>query len=122
MNRHARAIVSTGMAFPIGVMLGTSFGVAFGDLLFTMLCFFVVPGPLTMLVFWRTTRHLDWGWQVQRAALLRVFGATFVSTGLLILAMWLWTARGQTLPVFLALPVTSLIVTLRAQSALRGVV
>ena len=78
----SRAIVSTGMAYPIGVMLGATFGVLLGDLLFAMVCFIFVPVPLTMVVFWRTTRNIDWSWQLQRTAYLRVFSAAFIATGL----------------------------------------
>lgn len=121
MNRHARAIVSTGMAFPIGVMLGGTVGAAFGDLLFAMLCFIFVPVPLTLVVFWRTTRDLDWAWQQERTAYLRVFGAVFLSTGVIIVAMWLWISTKNSALVFVALPIGALIVTLRTKSALAGV-
>lgn len=119
--RHARAVVSTGMAFPIGVMFGATLGVAFGDLLFAMLCFFVLPVPVTMVVFWRTTRDLEWDWRQERTAYLRVFGAAFVGTGLLIGSVWMWVTAQMSFLVFLALPLSSLLVTLRTKSALAGV-
>lgn len=121
MNRHARAIVSTGMAFPIGVMLGGTVGAALGDMLFAMLCFIFMPVPITMAVFWRTTRDLDWSWQLERTAYLRVFGAAFLSTGIIIVSMWLWISSQNAALVFLALPIGSMIVTLRTKSALAGV-
>jgi len=121
MNRHARTIVSTGMAFPIGVMLGGTVGAAFGDMLFAMLCFIFMPVPLTMVVFWRTTRNLDWNWQRERTAYLRVFGAAFIATGIIIVAMWLWISTRNAGLVFLALPLGALVVTLRTKSALAGV-
>lgn len=121
MNPHARAIVSTGMAFPIGVMLGGTIGAMFGDMLFAMLCFIFLPLPVTVFVFWRTTRHLDWDWRKERIAYTRVLAGTFIATGVVIAAMWLWITTKNAALVFLALPVAALIVTVRTKSALAGV-
>ena len=121
MTRHARTVVSTGMAFPVGLMLGASFGAAFGDILFAMLCFIFMPVPLTLAVFWRTTRHVDWGWQLERAAYVRVFSAVFLATGLIIVAMWIWISTKNAGLIFAAVPIGSAIVTLRTKSAMAGV-
>ena len=117
----SRAIVATGMAYPIGVMLGATFGVLFGDLLFAMVCFIFVPVPLTMVVFWRTTRNIDWSWQLQRTAYLRVFSAAFIATGLVMATIWSWTITNHPEIMFLALPVCASLVTLRTKSALARV-
>ena len=121
MNPHARAIVATGMAFPIGLMLGATAGVALGDLAFAFVSCLFVPIPLTLTVFWRTTRHLDWSWQRERRAYARVFSGAFTALGVVMAVLWWWTNTLNAALVFVALPLGSTIVTLRTKSALEGV-
>jgi len=119
----------TGIAFPLGAVLGVLFGVAtaprdsqgFGDVAYAMLWFIVAGAPLTMLTFWRTTRNLAWTRAKYRAAMLGMAMAAFQATGLLIASIWLWGRSGGGGFIFLTLPLCSIIVTLRARTLLKDV-
>lgn len=127
MNVHSRATVLTGMAFPLGALLGAIFGVTtaprssqgFQDIVYALLWFILGGVPVTMLTFWFSTRRVDWLWRQRKRAVLRMFYGVFLATGLLIGAIWCFGRTGSGVFVFLTLPACALIVTVQARRILK---
>lgn len=127
MNLHSRATVLTGMAFPLGAVIGAVFGVTtaprssqgFQDLVYALLWFIMGGAPVTMLTFWFSTRTIDWSWRQRRRSVLRMFYGVLLATGVLISAMWLLGRSGSGAFLFLALPACALIVTAQARRILK---
>ena len=127
MNPHARATVLTGMAFPLGAVLGAIFGVTtapknsqgFQDIVYALLWFILGGAPVTMLTFWFSTRRIDWLWRQRKRNVVRMFYGAFLATGLLIGAMWFFGRSGNGAFVFLTLPACALIVTVQARRILK---
>ncbi len=127
MNLHSRATMLTGMAFPLGAVLGAVIGVTtapkngqgFQDIVYALLWFIVTGAPVTMLTFWFSTRGVDWTWRQRKRAMLRMFNGAFLATGVLIITMWFFGRTGNGGFVFLTLPACALIVTLQARRILK---
>lgn len=123
MNARARSAVITGMAFPLGAMLGVMLGVVsaprdplgYGDVAWAMLWFIISGGPITMLAFWFSTRSVEWTWSERKRAMFRMAQSAFLATGLLIFALWFWGRSGNGLFVFVVLPLCAWLITVRAR-------
>lgn len=127
MNLRSRATALTGMAFPLGAVIGAVFGVTtaprnsqgFQDLVYALLWFIMGGAPVTMLTFWFSTRAVDWSWRQRKRSVLRMFYGVFLATGVLVIAMWFLGRSGSGAFVFLALPACALIVTVQARRILK---
>ena len=127
MNPSTRVSVLTGAAFPLGAMLAvlvaaltsprSSTGA--GDIAYAMLWFVSGGGPLAMLVFWRSARGAEWKLGGFRVAVLRMANGVFIATGVLIAALWFFGRSGNGTFLFLALPLTSTIVSWQAARIMR---
>lgn len=129
MNIRERAMVLTGMAFPLGSILGiligrstvpASTGGGFGDIVYILMWFILGAPLLTLVVFFWSTRKVEWARVVEKRAFITMFTGVFVATAALMLLLVILGRGGNGAWILLALPVGALIVTLFARKALKA--
>jgi hypothetical protein len=129
MNIRERAMVLTGMAFPLGAILGvvfgrlttpTSTGGGFGDIIYVLL-WFVIGAPLfaTAVYFW-SIRNLEWDTDSRLRARFNVLVGIGLGTVAHIVMLVMIGRTGNTALLLVMLPIGALIVTLFARRGLKA--
>lgn len=129
MIDRQRAVWITGVAFPLGSLLGlvigrstmpAATGGGFGDIVYVLM-WYVIGGPLLSLaLFFWTTRGLGWSPWVTVRSLAVVLVGTFIATAVQMLLLRSLGGGGSTALAFVALPLGGLIVALFARQTLRA--
>ena len=128
MNIRERAMILTGMAFPLGSILGIligrltaapASGGGFGDIIYIIM-WFIFGAPLfaSVTYFW-STRRIDWERPARSRAALTMAKGIFFATGVTIALVFALSRGLGSGALFIGLPLGALIVTLSARKALR---
>lgn len=129
MNIRDRAMVLTGMAFPLGSVFGVVFaratvppstGGGFGDIIYILLWFVLGAPLLTALTYFWSTRKIEWTRTEARRALFTMVQGIFAATTALVLMLVLLGRSGNVATPLMLLPVSALIVTWFARKALKA--
>lgn len=129
MNIRERAMILTGIGFPLGAILGvvfgrltmpTSTGGGFGDIVYVLMWFIIGAPMLTMAVYFWSVRNFEWDADSRRRSLLHVCVGVALATATHVVLLVLLGRTGNAALVLIMLPVGSMIVTLFARRGLRA--
>ena len=128
MTARERASVLTGLAFPVGAILGVAFGNltapastggGFGDIVYAIMWFILGAPLLTTVTYVLSARGLDMEPSSRRKAALTMTAGILLATVVLFATVMALGRGVGTVGVVVGLPLSALVVTLFARRALR---
>lgn len=128
MTARERASVLTGLAFPVGAILGVTFGNftapastggGFGDIVYAIMWFILGAPLLTTVTFFLSTRSLDMESSARRRSTLTMIAGILLATVVLFVSVVALGRGVGTIGIVIGLPLSALVVTLFARRALR---
>lgn len=127
MSIRERAMILTGMAFPLGSILGVLFGRAtapssgggFGDIIYIIMWFLFGAPLLTSITYFWSTRRIEWEREERTRAAITIGKGIFFGTGALFLLIFVLSRGANGLWLIVGFPLTAGIVTYYARKALK---
>ena len=127
MNIRERAMILTGMAFPLGSILGVIFGRmtapasagGFGDIIYIVMWFIFGAPLLSAVTYFWSTRGIEWERPARTRAALHVSKGIFLGTGILFTLVFALSRGLSGVWLFAGLPLSALVVTMNVRKALR---
>ena len=128
MNIRQRAMILTGVAFPLGSILGVVFGRltapssggGFADIVYTILWFLVGAPLLSVIAFFWSTRGFEWSPGSRPRATLTFALGVLLATGVLFVLLYALSRGANGAWVFVALPSTAWLVARFTSNALQA--
>lgn len=129
MTSRERVSVLTGMSFPVGAILGVTFGNltapastggGFGDIVYAIMWFIIGAPLLTAVTYALATRRIEFEPGKRGKAAFIAAQGIMLAVGVLLGMMYLLGRGGGVIWLFVGLSLSALVVTLFTRRALRS--